>query len=301
MVQKEEHHPASNKNYHIDNLSESMVTEVVGKLPRPSIINKASTLFRRLTLTSRVNSRPSVPLDENLPHIDTIKPVEEIACGDNPRNEVNAKSYPYRMICLLVITDFSGEKFRGTGFFISPRCIVTAGHCVFPQGHWAKEIEVVPGVKGTETPPFGSQKSSWFETTNGWIENKREENDYGVVLLPNDELHTRIDRCHFGYKIIADNQQQLQLTVSGYPEDKASVQWRGIGPVSEIKPNKLTYKIDTEKGNSGSPVFLGIDDIYYALGIHNYGQCPNFCTRITKPVVDNFNRWISISMNPPNI
>jgi glutamyl endopeptidase len=298
MSQSGGHLPISNKIQSVKEPSGNTNFESFGQVPEPSIIDKASVFIKRLTSTTTVNDRPSTILDESLPHIDTILPKEEVACGDNPINEVDAKTYPYRMICLLVVTDSNGHKFRATGFFISPRCIITAGHCIYFNESWAKEIEVIPGVKGTERPPYGSQKSSWFETTNGWIESRREENDYGVIFLPSNDLHTRIERCHFGYRVVQDNQSALKLTISGYPENKAAVQWEGRGSILTFAPNKLTYKIDTEKGNSGSPVFINVDNSYYALGVHNYGACPNFCTRITHDVKNNFDRWIQISTNP---
>jgi len=68
----------------------------------------------------------------------------------------NTMDIPWRRYCALRITFPSGASYRGTGFFIGPRAVATAGHCVYlrNQGGWARKIEVIPGNNGSKRP-FG--------------------------------------------------------------------------------------------------------------------------------------------------
>src|SRR5918912_3129628 len=55
---------------------------------------------------------------------------------------------PWRMICALRMRGPTGAGAIGTGWFIGPRTVLTAGHCVFSNhffGGWASSIEVIPG------------------------------------------------------------------------------------------------------------------------------------------------------------
>ena len=55
---------------------------------------------------------------------------------------------PWRMTCQLIITYPDNRRARGTGWFISPGTVITAGHCVHSAaaGGWATKVEVIPGM-----------------------------------------------------------------------------------------------------------------------------------------------------------
>jgi hypothetical protein len=58
---------------------------------------------------------------------------------------------PWRQICALRIRSKTGKMYVGTGWFIAPRVLATAGHCVFLQneGGWAQSIDVIPAKAGS--------------------------------------------------------------------------------------------------------------------------------------------------------
>ena len=71
----------------------------------------------------------------------------ESICGEDDRVQIKAATAPpWRMIAKLLITVGDGGQYVGTGWFISPRTVMTAGHCVFSNrsGGWAKSIRVHP-------------------------------------------------------------------------------------------------------------------------------------------------------------
>jgi V8-like Glu-specific endopeptidase len=104
-----------------------------------------------------------------------------------------------------------------------------------------------------------------------------------------------------GYHQIAvlSDQELTSLAVylSGYPADKQfGSQWTDADPISGVQAARLRYMIDTYGGHSGSAVIpVGRSE---AVGIHNYGGCPNQCTRITPHVKADLDQWRAESVAP---
>lgn len=235
---------------------------------------------------------------------ETLKPacsvhygdVQESVCGADDRTQVTGvSSVPWRMICQLIITMGDGRTSRGTGWFISPRTVMTAGHCVFSSeaGGWVESIEVIPGMNGTSRP-FGSATSEQFRSVQGWTDSAKKTHDYGCIILP--ESARLGDRTGwFGFAKLSDpSLKNLLANNSGYPGDKSfGTQWYNAGRVSEVTPRRIHYMIDTAPGQSGSPTWRYSADTKkrHAIGIHAYGGCANKSTRINAPVYANMTAW----------
>ncbi len=217
----------------------------------------------------------------------------ESICGRDDRARISpATAIPWRMICQLIITRSDGSKVRGTGWFVGPRTVMTAGHCVFghASGGWAKGIEIIPGMDGT-TKPYGSQVGTSFRSVTGWTQSHKTTHDYGCIILPDEVLGRRVG--WFGFASLSDKSlKNLLVNNSGYAGDKTfGTQWFNAGRITETKERQLRYLIDTFGGHSGSPVWRYRESKRHAVGIHAYGGCPNAATRITKPVFDNMKNW----------
>jgi len=81
----------------------------------------------------------------------------ENQCGkDNRVRIADTTLFPWNAICSLYI---EGRTVSGkaSGFFVSPQCIITAGHVVYPDRHWLNAITIVPGQDGNNAP-FGTQR-----------------------------------------------------------------------------------------------------------------------------------------------
>lgn len=209
----------------------------------------------------------------------------KIIIGDDERKRASHESFPFNSICLLVIEDHSGHKYYGTGFFISKRCIITAGHCVFFQGRWAKEITVIPGANGTQSP-FGSVKSSRFRSVSGWTVDGNQNFDHGAVLLNDSNLFTKVG-AYMGYK---NDTEDKQIQISGYPVDKHKTQWKSEGEAKRRSKFRIYYDLDTVQGNSGSPVFSQ-GAASTIIGIHTQGQSPNYGVRIRPEIMSRWQEW----------
>lgn len=217
----------------------------------------------------------------------------ETVCGSDDRVRTSpATAVPWRWIAQLIITFPNGARSRCTGWFIGPRAVMTAGHCVFSRGNggWARSIEVIPGMDAASRP-FGSQIGTSFRSVTGWVNSSDPNVDYGAIILPNATLGNRVG--WFGFAALNDaSLQNLFVNNSGYPGDKPfGTEWFNGGRVTSVASRKLYYMVDTFGGQSGSPVWRFLDGQRHAVGVHAYGGCPNSATRITTEVFNNMQAW----------
>lgn len=222
----------------------------------------------------------------------------EDICGetDDRIQELQTNNPPWNGNCQLIITFTNGNRARGTGWFMSPRVVVTAGHCVHEGegGNFYQSVEVIPGMNGT-TMPFNSQvcPASRLRASQGWQASGTLADDYGAILLTDPFVGPNGSSPYILTPVALNDAELtgLGIGISGYPGDKATgTQWRDQGIIQSILPNRLRYSVDTFSGHSGSAVFV-TQGARRAVGIHNYGGCPNKCTRITASVLSNLNSW----------
>lgn len=201
---------------------------------------------------------------------------------------------PWRMICALRIRCADGASLVGTGWFIGPRTVMTAGHCVYVHEHggWPTRVEVIPGLNGVQRP-FGSATGTRFRAPGGWINSQDSDFDYGAIILDQD-VGQRVG--FFGFGVLSDAQTRASdLNISGYPADRegASKQFFHARTVINVTAKRLVYDIDTFGGQSGSPTWLNTGpNQRIAVGIHTTGSFrSNSGTRINRAVFNNMNRW----------
>lgn len=228
--------------------------------------------------------------------------VLEAVIGADDRVRVNATSrYPWCCICSLLITANTGTQYIGTGWLVSPRLVLTAGHCVFmaDENGWASQIEVIPGRNGTDRP-FGSAISRELRSVSGWTRDNNSDFDYGAIILPPDKRYGE-QLGWFGYSSKDDDYlKSVTLNLSGYPGDGGKAgqqvdgsQWYNFRGVKEVMDRQISYEIDTYGGQSGAPVWeMRADGGRYGVGIHTWGtSVANGATRITRDVFDNIVLW----------
>jgi len=218
--------------------------------------------------------------------------------GTDEREQVTQTSqYLWRAIASLRITARDGSQWLGTAWFISPRTLITAGHCVFIKGSgdpdrdgWVTSIDVSPGRNGFEKP-LGSAKSTTFWSVRGWTEKGDQNHDYGAIIL---DTPLGVSTGWFGYGVFDDSQLvNVQAHVTGYPGDKPSgTLWRHSLPIQSVTGPKVFYAIDTAGGQSGAAVYLLQNDLPIAVAVHAYGgTTSNSGTRITADVYRNIRQW----------
>lgn len=253
-------------------------------------------------------AKEELPADLDLPDIaeasfgtaarDVPRSVLETVHGPDDRVQITTTNiYPWRAHASLLITARDGSLWIGTGWFIGPHTLMTAGHVVYIKNSgvdgrdgFVRSIKVMPGRNGT-TLPYGSVTSSNLRTVKGWADNGDEEHDYGAIILDTDLGATT---GWLGFGVYNDATLTSSVgNVSGYPGDKPSgTQWYAARRIASVAARKVYYDIDTFGGQSGSAVYRIVDGKRYAFAVHAYGGATtNSGTRIVTPVYNNMVAW----------
>jgi V8-like Glu-specific endopeptidase len=225
--------------------------------------------------------------------------VAEAVIGPDDRVQItDTTSYPWRAIASLLITARDSSTWVGTGWLVSPRTLITAGHCVYikhspapGRDGWVKRIDVMFGRNGS-TLPYGSVTSTIFKSVTGWTENGDENFDFAAIILPIPLADTV---GVFGIGVYPDAElQSLPVNISGYPADKASgTQWYDANSISSMNARKLYYFNDTAGGQSGAAVFRIEGDSRIGAAVHAYGgTTANSGTRINDEVYNRMTSWM---------
>lgn len=225
----------------------------------------------------------------------------EVVLGNDDRVKVTRDSLadnPWRQICSLRIRSKSDRVYVGTGWYIGPKTLATAGHCVFLQddGGWAKSIEVIPARFGS-TGEFGTLKAKRFSSVDGWTVQRLRDFDYGVIHLDSDRVGQQIGN----FEVAAFPDAVLNAVnakISGYPADRDQAQFQYFHerPIQSVTPTRLAYDIDTFGGQSGSPIWQDtVENGLVAIGIHTTGAISgNSGTRINEHVITNLISWLEV-------
>jgi glutamyl endopeptidase len=222
----------------------------------------------------------------------------EAVHGPDDRIKItNTAVYPWRVHASLLITAADNSKWLGTGWFIGPHTLMTAGHVVYIKNSgvpgrdgWVRSISVMPGRNGS-TLPYGAVTSSSFRSVTGWTNSGDQNFDYGAIIIPT-QLGTTVGWLGFGAFSDADLRAATG-NISGYPGDKPSgTQWYDARRIASVDAGKVYYDIDTFGGQSGSAVYRISGGARQAVAIHAYGGATNNSgTRITTPVFNNMVAW----------
>ena len=223
--------------------------------------------------------------------------VPESVLGTDDRIQItNTSVFPWRAHASLRITAADGALYVGTGWFIGPHTLATAGHCVFihapgtARHGWVRSIQVMPGRNGSVLP-FGSVTSTDFRSVTAWTQSKDQNFDYGAIRIPT-ELGNTVG--WFGIGVYSDNTLLASTAnISGYPAEKpAGTQWYHARQVASVNSRKVYYATDTTGGQSGSAVYRLISGSHYGIAIHAYGGATaNSGTRIVQDVFNNLVAW----------
>lgn len=205
------------------------------------------------------------------------------------------KVNPWRQIAALRIAASNQDFFVGTAWFIGPRTLVTAGHCLFlhKAGGFPLYIDVIPGKTGV-VDPFGKARATEFRVVDGWRNLKRRDMDYGVIQLADDALGKKLG--WFAVDVLDDDAlKAAEVTISGYPADRdnADKQYFHKRKLDGVSPNRLEYEHDTFGGQSGSPIWMESGGARVAVGVHTTGGATsNSGTRINEAVMENLITWV---------
>jgi glutamyl endopeptidase len=258
-----------------------------------SILSVLAKLFEAAQL--KPGGESGMETEEASTIVEEAAAVLEVIIGSDDRVPITATTeVPWRRICALRIQFPSGTTYRGTGFLVGPRAVVTAGHCVYlhNEGGWARKVEVIPGCNGSARP-YGQAESNSLRSVGGWVTSRLPESDYGCIILPAGAFNGR-NLGSFGFASFdPPNLVAKPAVVAGYPGDKPFAQaWGMARKIKTVNAKTLVYDIDTMGGQSGAPVYIKRNGVRYVVGIHNYGAATgNSATRVTQPVMERLLAW----------
>jgi V8-like Glu-specific endopeptidase len=220
--------------------------------------------------------------------------INSVIGSDQRVNITNTTVYPWRAVTKLFVRWPNGQGGGCSGTMISPRHVLTAGHCVYQdaKGGWADSIEVVPGLDGYYKP-YGSAYASFFRSVTAWTVDANPEADYALITLDRNIGNTV---GWFGYGNWS-NLEGVTGHLAGYPGDLGGGRemYYDYDPIQDTNDKRLFYQIDTFNGQSGSGVYRKIDGNRYVMGVHAYGNGGdgfNKATRINSSRFDRIQGWI---------
>lgn len=240
-----------------------------------------------------------------------IRPPFETVIGQDERVRVlDTDLAPWRMICALRMRGPNGAGAIGTGWFIGPRTVLTAGHCVFSKyffDGWADVIEVIPGRNGpgsgADAMPYGSVASKRFSSLDRWVDGEDADFDIGCIHLP-DPLGDKVGWLAVG-ALPAGQLESYLVNISGYPADRGAgaEQYHATNRIVRVSERRIFYEADTYGGQSGAPVWIHETEQSppLAVGVHAYGVggtpadlgiTANSAPRIIPEVLDRLTGWV---------
>lgn len=217
---------------------------------------------------------------------DFITPKDII--GTDDRTEVPSyTSKPYRCIAYLETRWPDGTVSSGTAWLFKADSACTAGHLVYSSRHggFATSITIWPGRRNS-SQPYGSAYMIGYGIPGAYVQNEDIKYDYALIKL-NTSIGSQTGTLTYvyGYGSVG-----LDVTISGYPGDKLITQWRSSGTINVLTDYIFRYNNDTEDGQSGSPIYVGI--FSYVYGIHTRGyQYYNEGNRITYDMYSFMNSF----------
>lgn len=200
---------------------------------------------------------------------------------DSRVHEVTTTRFPFNTLCHLG-RDFGDGRWRGcSGVLISPRRVLTAGHCLFSTKlkRAPQRIRVAPGRADRDSFPYGAMVAREFYVPERFVRPRsvadRRCFDYGLIVLPRPfpGLRRFLPLRALTGAEFAPSSTGRKVTVAGYPADRPiGTQWRHTERIAKVTPRRLLYSVDTCPGHSGSPVWTtGSPKGMVIVGVHTSG------------------------------
>lgn len=213
----------------------------------------------------------SIPLSEN--ELELYSQTKSLGKGgiigqDDREVLTNLATYPNRTTCWIfsVFKDNIPEQQVASGVMMGKNTVLTCAHALYSREYrrWARDVKVVPAAFGGTIPnpdyaPYGSafKENAWvsgdYITSSATV---APDYDWGVIKLT-ENLGDQTGFCD----PYTTNEDLLNKNVisKGYPNPDGTrriIPYKAPGKITKVNPLSYETTIDTEEGQSGSPIFL---------------------------------------------
>ena len=220
--------------------------------------------------------------------------------ADQRQRRSATTSYPWR--ALTAILPPGSKTSNCSGVLVGPRHVLTAGHCLYQNGAWFPNRKVAPGMNGIDTFPNGLKNHAWYYSSVGWIEDEDPENDFAMIILEDKsstanlgwfgtQVSNGASAWNFGYP-----SWWRTCAASPVPPQCANLLYGMDGYATKFSDWFLTYTIDTQPGQSGSPVYRYNGGDRRVIGVHAYGAgggSVNWAKRLRPTTINTICGWIN--------
>ncbi|CAD5900051.1 putative mucin/carbohydrate-binding domain-containing protein [Carnobacterium maltaromaticum] len=186
---------------------------------------------------------------------------------------INTQEEPYNSTVFI-----AADGSSGSGAVIGKNTVLTAAHVVMRiYGNPNKDsIYVIPG-RDSAVLPYGKFKIKSVYIPKNYIENPNVDMDIAILTIDTLEGKSIGDVVpELPFKLTNTVNEGTKLSTVGYPGDKPwGTMWSSAGVALKHTDTRVYYDMDTVGGQSGSPVFNGINEIIAVhttgIGISNFG------------------------------
>lgn len=181
----------------------------------------------------------------------------------------NTSQYPYTTIARITVEYQDGTAACGTGAMINSRLLATAGHVLInSNGSHPKSIRMQFGQNGSYVYYDTSSISSYIYRT-GYETNRPTEADYGFVVFKDNTVSSITG--HMG--IVTSPSISDKLYTAGYPGAMGYYyMYAATGNIVSMTDDLIYHDMDTQPGQSGSPVYIiGTNGYPYLVAMHSSG------------------------------
>ena len=269
---------------------------------------------RNVALPEKYLNAEPLPVPDFFPddfgYLDGIQETEEATgsmgtqsvIGTDDRYQITAtRSAPWNQMPKIYATWDGSTYYACSGWQFSTYSVATAGHCLYDyaMGGFPIAVELAWGIQnGTSqylcTIDHMMVPSAFQSTTPSYTD------DWGII-----QTNCAVGSANgaLGYGIPSVGPGGGAYAVSGWPGDKpTNTMWESYGAVVSVDNGNMWYSLDTEGGQSGSPVWKYLAGCgFCAHGIHTYGtglpagslSSYNAGTRINNDVFSTLNIYQS--------
>lgn len=216
--------------------------------------------------------------------------------GEDDRKPISNAAEVFPACCLCIIQKtVDGNKYPpGTGWLVGPQLIITAAHVVHLSGRQTESVSIWFARNGNvsdgQVVPLSAKET--VKLPEGRESATPEVYDYAVIVLPPE--HRRSLSRYFSVKALSRTEVcNTPLHLTGYPNDppekypgaKGQPTEQTIEKAVSCDENKIRYCLDTDEGQSGSPVWVNTaEHPYTVVGIHVGSLINNEAIRITQQI-----------------